>query len=76
MAEALAAKQVVLLATELSLFRVLVEGDCLICLRVIQALNAPGKCLTLYGHVIEDACRIGSTLQSCSFHHVKREGYN
>ena len=71
MVEALVAKRAILLVTELSLFKVLVEGDCL---QVIQALNAPGKCLILYRHVIEDAYRIGSTLQSCSFHHVKREG--
>ena len=27
-----------------------------------------------YGHVIEDARRLGATLQNCSFHHVFREG--
>lgn len=72
MAEALAAKQAIQLATKLSLFKALVKGDCIY---VVQALNALGKCLTLYGDVIEDARRIGSTLQSCSFYHVKREGH-
>ena len=50
MAEALAANQAVL-AKELSIFKVVVEGDCL---RVIQALNALGRCHTMYGHVIEE----------------------
>ena len=71
MAEALAAKRAVQLATEMSFLRVVVEGDCK---RVVQALQAPGRSLTLYGHVIEDVRRIGATLQTCSFHHVLREG--
>ena len=71
MAEALATKRAVQLATEMSFLRVMVEGDCK---RVVQALQAHGRSLTLYGHVIVDACRIGATLQICSFHHVLREG--
>ena len=51
MAEALAANQAVVLAKELSIFKVVVEGDCL---RVIQALNVPGRCHMMYGHVIEE----------------------
>ncbi|KAK7809482.1 hypothetical protein CFP56_004049 [Quercus suber] len=71
MAEALAAKRAVQLATEMSFLRVMVEGDCK---RVIQALQASGRSLMLYGHVLEDIRRVGSTLQICSFHHVFREG--
>ncbi|KAL0012872.1 hypothetical protein SO802_007980 [Lithocarpus litseifolius] len=47
------------------------EGDCF---RVIQALNDHGGCLTMYGHVIEETRSLGSCLEFCSFHHVKREG--
>ena len=51
MAEALAANRAKVLAKKLSIFKVVVKGDCL---QVIQALNAPGRCHTMYGHVIED----------------------
>ena len=71
MAKALATKWAVQLATEMSFLRVMVKGDCK---RVVQALQAHGRSLTLYGHVIVDARRIGATLQICSFHHVLREG--
>ena len=71
MAKALAAKWVVQLAIEMSFLRVMVEGDCK---RVVQALQAPGRSLMLYGHVIEHARRLGATLETCSFHHVFREG--
>nr|XP_023888394.1 uncharacterized protein LOC112000487 [Quercus suber] len=71
LAEALAARRAVTLAAELSVFKVMVEGDCM---RVVQALNGHGRCLTMYGHVIEEIRRLGSCLEFCSFHHVKREG--
>ena len=69
--EALAARRAVIFAAELSIFKVMVEGDCL---RVIQALNGQGSCLTMFGHVAEETRRLGSCLELCSFHHVKREG--
>ena len=50
-AEALAARQAVVLARELSLFNMIFEGDCL---RVIQALQCSGRCKTLFGHIIEE----------------------
>ena len=28
----------------------------------------------MFGHVIKETCRLGSRLEMCSFHHVKREG--
>nr|XP_023907618.1 uncharacterized protein LOC112019310 [Quercus suber] len=71
MAEALAAKRAVQLATEMSFTRVLVEGDCK---RVVQALQTLGRCLKMYGHLIADARRLGATLQTCTFHHTLREG--
>ena len=47
--EALAALRTVVFAKELSVFKVIVEGDCL---KVVQALKARECC---YGTVIEDA---------------------
>ena len=43
-------------------------------MRVVQALNDHGRCLTMYGHVIEETRRLGSCLEFCSFNHVMREG--
>ena len=54
------------LAKELSLFDVIFEGDCL---QIVQALKK-----TLFGHVVEETKRLGSTLQHCHFQHVRREG--
>uniref|UniRef100_A0A7N2LNL5 RNase H type-1 domain-containing protein n=1 Tax=Quercus lobata TaxID=97700 RepID=A0A7N2LNL5_QUELO len=69
--EALVARRAVTLAAKLSVFKVMVEGDCM---RVVQALNGHGRCLTMFGHVVEETRRLGSCLEFCSFHHVKREG--
>ena len=44
------------LARELSLFYVILEGDCL---WVVQALNASGTCNTLYGHIVNETKRLG-----------------
>lgn len=60
MAEALAARRAMVFARDLSLFNVIIEGDCL---RVIQALNYPGCCNTLSGHIIDKTKRIGGLLQ-------------
>ena len=43
-------------------------------MRVVQALNGHGRCLTMFGHVVEETRRLGSCLEFCSFHHVKWEG--
>ena len=71
MAEALAAHRAVTFAKELSIFKVVVEGDCL---WVVQALKALDRCKTLYGNVIEDTYSQGVTLQHCQFQHVRRDG--
>ena len=63
MAEALAARSAVIFARELSLFRVIIEGDCL---RVIQVLNCTGRCHTLFGHITNETKRLGGTLRNCS----------
>ena len=70
-AEALAALRVVVFAKELSIFKIIVEGDCL---KVVQALKAREHCNTLYGNVIEDARLQGASLQVCHFQHVRRKG--
>ena len=43
-------------------------------MRVVQALNGHGRCLTMFGHVVEETRRLGSYLEFCSCHHVKWEG--
>ena len=57
-------------ARELSLFNVILEGDCL---RVVQALNASGGCNTLYGHIVNETKRLGGVSRHCSFQHVRRD---
>ena len=71
MAEALAARRAVVFAGELSLFSVIVEGDCL---AVIQALRRSGLCPLLFGHIVDETKRLGAILRSCEFQHVRREG--
>ncbi|XP_030945152.1 uncharacterized protein LOC115969601 [Quercus lobata] len=70
-AEALAACRAVILVKELLLSQACFEGDCQ---RVIQAINAGGPNRTLFGHIIEEICNFSSSLASCSFVHVRREG--
>ena len=71
MVEALAARRAVRFATKLCLFQVIIEGDCS---RVIAALKGFGCCHTLFGHIIDESKRIGGTLRSYLFQHVRREG--
>ncbi|KAK7856349.1 hypothetical protein CFP56_023716 [Quercus suber] len=49
MAEALAAHRALLFAQELSLYKVMLVGDCL---RVVSALNSSASCNTMYGNSI------------------------
>ena len=71
MVEALAARRAVRFATELCMFQVIIEGDCS---QVIAPLKGFGRCRTLFGHIIDESKRIGGTLRSCLFQHVRREG--
>ena len=71
MAEALAARRAMEFARELSLFDVILEGDCL---QVVRALNAFGGCNTLYGHVVNETKRLRAALRHCSYQHVGRDG--
>ena len=66
--EALAAHKAVIFAKELSIFKVVVEGNCL---QVVQALKAQDRCKTLNGDVIEDTRSQGVTLQYCQFQYVR-----
>lgn len=67
LAGALAACRAVVFAQEMSLFKVLVEGDFL---RVVSALRASTGCHTLYGNIVEDTHHLASQFQFCSFSHV------
>ena len=60
MAEALAARRAVEFTRDLSLFDVILKGDCL---RVKQALNALGGCNTLYGHIVNETKSLGGVLR-------------
>lgn len=71
MAEALAARRVVIFARELSLFNNIVVGDCL---HVIQALKRSGPCPLMFGHIINETKGLGSMLRSCLFQHIRRDG--
>ena len=71
MAEALAARRAVIFAREMSLFDIIVEGDCL---TVIQALLRVGPCALLFGHIIDEIKRLGGVLRRCMFQHVWRDG--
>ena len=70
-AEALAAQRAIILAQEISLTQVVVEGDSL---KVIAAINSPKQSRTQWGHVIEDIKKASLCLQACSFCHVSRGG--
>ena len=54
MAEAMVAHRAILFAQELSIYKVMMEGDCL---RVVSALNSSASCNTMYGNVVEETCR-------------------
>ena len=42
----------------------------------MPAINTKGACHTLFGHIIEEIRCNNSTLVSCNFQHVCREGNN
>ena len=67
--EALAARCAIILAQEISLTQVVVEGDSL---KVIAAINNPKQSRTQWGHIIEDIKKASLCLQACSFCHVSR----
>ena len=69
MVEALAARQALIFAQEISIFKAVVEGDSL---KVIQALNNPKPNRTQLGHIITDIQRLGADMQFCNFIHTCR----
>ena len=69
--KAMAARRAILFAKELTLFNVVIKGDSL---QVRNALSALRRCNTLFGHVIDDCNKLGTSLRACSFTHVRQEG--
>ena len=67
--EALAAWRAIILAQEISLTQVVVEGDSL---KVIAAINSPKQSRTQWGHVMEDIKKASLCLQAGNFYHVSR----
>ena len=68
--EALAVRRAINFAKELSIHQMVIEGDSL---RVIQVINEARPIRTMYGHVVDDIRFLSSSV-SCSFLHVKRKG--
>ena len=71
MVEALATRRAILFAKEISVFRVVVEGNSL---QVIKAVNSSKRSKTPYGHIIDETRLLSSSLSCCNFVHVQREG--
>ena len=69
--EALAARRAIILAQEISLTQVVMEGDSL---KVIAAINSLKQSRTQWGYVIEDIKKASLCLQACSFCHVSSRG--
>ncbi|KAL0005365.1 hypothetical protein SO802_012926 [Lithocarpus litseifolius] len=71
MVEALAARRAVMFAKEISVFRVVVEGDSL---QVIKAVNNSKLSMSSYGHIIDETRLLSTSFSCCNFVHVQREG--
>ncbi|XP_050258959.1 uncharacterized protein LOC126703953 [Quercus robur] len=67
-AEALAASRAMTFARELSLSKVIFEGD------IINAINTKKPCHTLFRHIIEEIWSLTPSLMTYNFQHVRREG--
>ncbi|KAL0001329.1 hypothetical protein SO802_015110 [Lithocarpus litseifolius] len=71
MVEDLAARRAVMFAKEISVFRVVVEGDSL---QVIKAVNNSKLSMSSYGHIIDETRLLSTSFSCCNFVHVQREG--
>ncbi|XP_065623665.1 uncharacterized protein LOC136065005 [Quercus suber] len=71
MVEVLAASQAISFVREISILRVVVEGNSL---QVIKAINNTKSSKTSYGHIIDEIKLLSSSLPCCSFVHVRHEG--
>nr|POE62476.1 hypothetical protein CFP56_59543 [Quercus suber] len=69
--EALACRRAISFALEIGLQEVMFEGDLD---TIIRSLNAEPPSMVPFGHIIEDACSIASSLRYHSFSHVKHSG--
>ena len=70
MVEALAASRAINFAKELCIHQMVVEGDSL---QVIKVINDSRPSWTMFGHFIAEFQILSSTV-CCSFNHVRREG--
>ena len=68
--EALVASRAISFTKEISILRVVVEGDSL---QVIKAINNIKPSKTSFGHIIDEIKFLSSSLPFCSFVHVRRE---
>ena len=71
MVEVLAARSALVLAKDLNLTRVQLEGDSEI---IINALSSGGRDSSSYGHILEDIKILSLAFQSLSFSHTRRIG--
>ena len=69
--EALACRRAISFSIELGLQDVIFEGDSEI---IHKHLILDSPCLATFGHIIDDSCRLISSLRSASFTHVWRKG--
>ena len=69
--EAVACKKAISFALNLGLDNVVFEGDSE---TVIKALNSNVRCLTSFGHLIDDAKALVLNFANSSFSHVKQTG--
>ena len=69
--EALACRRAISFVLEIGLQEVIFEGDSD---TIIRSLNTEPPCMAPFGHIIEDARSIASSLRYHSFRHVKRSG--
>ena len=71
MVEALVDSWAISFTKEISILRVVVEGDSLQVIKPISNIK-PSK--TSFGHIIDEIKLLSSSLLCCNFVHVRREG--
>ena len=71
MAKAMAARRALLFAQGLSLYKVMMEGDCF---KVVSALNSSVSYNMMYGNVVEETRRQVCKFHFSSFSHMHRGG--
>ncbi|XP_075662120.1 uncharacterized protein LOC142631718 [Castanea sativa] len=69
--EVLACRKAISFSIELGLHDEAFEVDSEI---IYNYLVSDSNCMTAFGHIIEDSCRLATSLRSVSFLHVRRKG--